>query len=238
MRRMDHVAIAFARVKLDADGHLADDLPCFGCDYNLRTQRPDGACSECGQEVSISLSADRLLFADHVWLGRLTRGMIWVVVGLAWQIPWSYLGPYVGPLLAWLGLPSSWAPLFDWHGYYVGLIVMLIGWWRITSPEPCRVKVARTDRPRRIVRTVLTLAIVGYYPSIYWYSQGSLPWDERFLLVQVVETLADLSYVLGILLAYHYLARLAGRVPRSDLIRHARCGMGVGRLFGTGVYCV
>ncbi len=41
---------------IDADGHLASDLRCAGCTYNLRGRPVEGECPECGQPVSTAIT--------------------------------------------------------------------------------------------------------------------------------------------------------------------------------------
>jgi MFS family permease len=42
-------------VEFDPDGRLASDLPCAGCDYNLRSRARGDACPECGMTVEATL---------------------------------------------------------------------------------------------------------------------------------------------------------------------------------------
>jgi hypothetical protein len=42
-------------IDLDEQGGLATDLLCWTCDYNLRTQRVDATCPECGTPVAITI---------------------------------------------------------------------------------------------------------------------------------------------------------------------------------------
>lgn len=46
-------------VRLDPNGCVLDNLPCRHCSYNLRTQRYDGRCPECGKPVA--WAAERFL---------------------------------------------------------------------------------------------------------------------------------------------------------------------------------
>ena len=38
-------------VAIDEEGRIASDLPCWSCDYNLRTLTPDADCPECGMPI-------------------------------------------------------------------------------------------------------------------------------------------------------------------------------------------
>lgn len=42
-------------VTVDNQGHIASDLLCWSCDYNLRTLAIDAACPECGMSIATTL---------------------------------------------------------------------------------------------------------------------------------------------------------------------------------------
>lgn len=44
-----------AGIAFDGDGRLTSDLPCWTCEYNLRTLRMDADCPECGTPIAITL---------------------------------------------------------------------------------------------------------------------------------------------------------------------------------------
>jgi hypothetical protein len=76
------------QVALDADGRVAEDLPCIRCEYNLRTLHEEAKCPECGTDVSLSIRGNWLKYSDPGWLTRMARGleltswMVTVPVGL------------------------------------------------------------------------------------------------------------------------------------------------------------
>lgn len=48
-----------ATTPVDTAGHVAGDLPCLQCRYNLRTLATDARCPECGRDVVDTLAAVR-----------------------------------------------------------------------------------------------------------------------------------------------------------------------------------
>ncbi len=52
----------------------AFSVPCARCGYDLRGLSAEGRCPECGEAIERSLRAERLIFADPVWLERIRRG--------------------------------------------------------------------------------------------------------------------------------------------------------------------
>lgn len=91
-------------VRLDAEGRIDIDVHCPACDYNLRMQKVQGACPECGAAVDVVErdDADRLANADPAWLARVRRGTRWLhgaaVAALCGGIP----GVVWGAAALWL----------------------------------------------------------------------------------------------------------------------------------------
>jgi hypothetical protein len=50
-----HWTAFLAYRRIPADARVADDLPCIGCGYNLRSALANGQCPECGRPVGDSL---------------------------------------------------------------------------------------------------------------------------------------------------------------------------------------
>ena len=64
-------------------GTLQADVPCAGCDYNLRgLPKACDACPECGKALDESLYRERLMFANRALLQRIRKGLIVTEVGL------------------------------------------------------------------------------------------------------------------------------------------------------------
>lgn len=65
-----------------ATGRIASDLPCTGCQYNLRTLRTDGRCPECGKEVAASIrESDPTVLRFH-WITGLKGGLDVLFLGI------------------------------------------------------------------------------------------------------------------------------------------------------------
>lgn len=84
-----------AIVPLTRAGRIDADVMCFGCQYNLRTQPPDGRCPECGHSIADSLTSDNAILMPPFWLGQVYRGSVCLAV--AWPtIPLCGLGLIIG----------------------------------------------------------------------------------------------------------------------------------------------
>jgi len=105
----------------DADGRLLVDIRCVKCGYNLRSLRTDGACSECGESVSVSIarsSAPRI--RRRVRVALYSSLGAWLAYSVAFGA--GFMGLPIGavPLVA-TGLVLSFIGLFSSIGSVVGL---------------------------------------------------------------------------------------------------------------------
>lgn len=119
--------------------HIALDVPCAGCGYNLRGLTGEGRCPECHYAVPRSLDPDRLLFADPRWLAAVTRGL--------WMISLSMVCWLLFPFVALVPLMLTRAPA----GGTAPRGLMLIGLGVILL----------------LVGAILTLTLVGVFGATY-----------------------------------------------------------------------
>lgn len=77
----------------DDEGRLRATLRCIPCGYNLRGLALDGVCPECGTPVRQSLLRDDLRLADPVWLRKIQRGLLLLMLAI---------GAVVGTVLAFM----------------------------------------------------------------------------------------------------------------------------------------
>lgn len=128
---------------------------CHRCGYSLRGLPDDGACPECGHSILESLRAPPdLTQLPARWLGRVRVGLIlalagWLGLVIAYALPMAgfWLG-LAGPLS---GLPGGWeyAPLCT---VYASLLVLAVGVWICTPPDPALRPIGRLDESRFLTR--------------------------------------------------------------------------------------
>ncbi len=90
-----------ASAALDEDGRVATDLPCVGCEYDLRTLAPGSRCPECGEPVARSLIPTQLCLSDPAWLQGVSNGLMLVLGGLVFSAcigPTAILTQHAAPL--------------------------------------------------------------------------------------------------------------------------------------------
>jgi serine/threonine protein kinase len=133
-------------------GRLAQSVPCLVCEHDLRWQRQEGNCPECGNPVERSLFEDRLIFSDVGWLRKTSR---WLLLLQLLLFGWVL----VGPLSFWLLVRT--AATFSNQTTdaivllsILGLIMLcsLVSAITFTAPERTRPASTRRDVLRRVAR--------------------------------------------------------------------------------------
>lgn len=64
------------------DTHVASDLPCVGCGYNLRTQPWNGSCPECARPVEASRATMPFRYPSLQAVRRVKQAVALLVIGL------------------------------------------------------------------------------------------------------------------------------------------------------------
>lgn len=149
-----------------------EDLACHRCNYPLRGLDPNGRCPECGLEISVSLSADNLRFADPLWLHAIHLGLVSLIAGIgamAVSIAWSE----AISIFQTRSLPSL--GQLDIGGKIIFAFTMVL---LITQPEPGRSRFEATFSHRRVSRILCALLLLTDLIPLYWIvSQFSLRGD-------------------------------------------------------------
>ena len=202
-------------IRLDDEGRILDDLPCVQCGYNLRTVPVRQQCPECGGAVWTSYHRN-LENANPFWLGRLVRGMKWLmaalVVGMVYRVEW------MTGAIAFHG--------FNYWSIEVGpieLLCFVAGVWCVTSREggePLEGGAKLTPLAAR----ARYVAIAGVVSTMFLWSvrfPGFLfwPWAGAGIFMTLGLIL------LGVVLLIACLRSLVQRLPSQDLDRRLRVFM-------------
>lgn len=208
--------IPTAALMLDASGRLETDVTCRKCGYNLRGLLPDGVCPECATAVGRSLHGDLLRFCDPDWVQKLASGMNWIVAGIVATVALSCAG---GGLA---GALSIWRPgdfvLPMIAAQFIGAMILFVGYWRVTSPDPGRVQTENQLAARRLVRgtQIISLATIPLTPVL----------GASSTLIRATITIArTIVWIVGLLALSIYARQLALRIPDDKLARSTRIVM-------------
>ena len=198
-----------------------EDLPCIRCGYNLRELSPDGRCPECGTPIHRSIHGDLLSAADPAWLTRVSRGFtlikaasvtlasiaLFLVLALTFRAPW---------------IPAIVLRVVLRLGVSVSVILVLLGIFALTTPDP---RVSLTEQPVALRRIVRGAAIAGLLFALLRYGLKLLV-TAGGGVDPLVRSVAGWTF--GCALAFtwvagsFYLARLGERIPDMELAKRTK----------------
>ncbi len=212
---------------------IVADIPCFFCQYNLRTLSIEGTCPECGHAVGECIRTGWLMFSDPRWLAKLRTG----VTIFLW-LPLAVILSYVGFVVYWLlrampATPSDPPDLFVMKivssVFGIGVSsAWLAGIWYLTSPEP----VSRAD-PRRsklpvwirvlnAVSIAVTVIAVLFSFAVFAPNDPGLlfeTWGVASIVVLVTSVAGQGAFAVGLVLLVVHMRRIARREVKKGLAR-------------------
>lgn len=206
---------------------------CIGCGYDLAGLARDGRCPECGTPVERSYAPDMLenrslefLNSLHSGLRIVFFGMIGIIcltaVSVAAVITAQILSP--GALAAIQLVATILTTALS--------LVILLGWWRITTPDPARVGGGLDVRPRQVLRVTL---IAGLAVSVCMLALQPFVRPEQLdvttatgALYAVLQLLSLVAWGVQFFAAMLYFRWLARRIPDPKLESDAKRFMWLG----------
>ena len=192
---------------------IAQDVACRKCGYNLRGLTPSMRCPECGTAVGYSLQGDLLRFCDPNWVDTLRRGVAMIIGGVAViflgilvTIPLAFAVADTNPELIVILMAAA---------VVVGYVLMTVGWWFLTQPDPSGIGEDQYGTARKIIRVAL---IVGIAQSLLALVVAFASVDEGLMMgLSVVILLAAVVGVVGLFAELSYLKDIALRIPDQKL---------------------
>jgi hypothetical protein len=174
-------------------------------------------CPECGLAVGYSLQGDLLQFSDPDWVDNLGKG--------AQMIVWGIVGIILAGIIAGVLGASRGGQTAAGMAVIVGLImiggwiVITLGWWMLTQPDPSGLGEERYGTARKIIRIAL---IVGIANQLLSMIIQVAPLDPGvYMMFAVLSALAGLVGVVGIFAQLIYLEKITRRIPDDRLSSRA-----------------
>jgi hypothetical protein len=192
---------------------IAKDFDCIVCGSSLRGLEVDVACPNCGASVGQSLS-EPLRNAPGGWLRMLARGA-WItfagaaifVIGRGAAVPLT------------IELLGNGVFSFLLYAAAIGKLIMIVGSWILTEPNPTGIGEDRYGSAREFVRAALTIALVDMFLG---YVAPGLKMMPRSPWVRFgIKTTTGLLAASGQVVLLYYLGSLALRIPSVWLARLA-----------------
>jgi hypothetical protein len=193
---------------------VTTDIRCRKCGYNLRGLGTDARCPECGVAVAASISGDLLRYCDPDWVALLAQGskiiiagFIVIFLGIITSIALFFaIGPgssVVGPL-----------------GIFAGNVLIVIGSWLITTPDPSGVGEDKYGTVRKTIRVTLLIGAIN--TLIAMIVQFAPPPPMAAQMIFVIGEVAGIVGVVGLFAELQYYEKLADRIPDPRLSKRAR----------------
>ena len=194
-----------------ADHVILDvDTPCRRCGYNLRGLSTDGLCPECATPAGLSALGDLLRFSDPEWLDRfLYRGVRLII----WGVVVLILGTIAGGLVAVaVGVPGlAHLPALAGH------VLMLVGSWLMTAPDPSGIGEDRYGMFRKTIRIGVVVAASN---SLLDLANTFAP-DPMQVVIRIAAYGAVVFGIVAFIATMQYLRRLSQRIPDDKLAARA-----------------
>jgi hypothetical protein len=190
------------------------DQPCRKCGYNVRGLATDNRCPECGTPVGFSFHGDLLQFCDPGWVETLYRGARAFIIGIAVIILSAIAVVVLGAATGSQGVALLMAV-----GVVIGWILVYLGWWWMTEPDPSGLGEDKYGTARKIIRISLLAGIVEQVLQQVQRQIGVSPSLEVGL--QVIGFALGVVGVIGAFAQFNYLKKLARRIPDMALSNRA-----------------
>ncbi len=217
------------------DRHIDEDVACKQCGYNLRTLSVDGHCPECNTAVHHSLVGYYLGHAPPEWVRRLSRGVLFLIIGaILSALAGLVIGGWVA-IQAFLRSGGSFGgqfPGFDLRSLTLAgtlvslpaLVFQTMGllWLTTRNPSDPPGEAFGPARPwlRGSIALLVGVALLGWVPGLL--PDLLLPTVTRGWLSAAIQPVSGGAFALVLVLLMWHLGQLMARIPRPGLARFAR----------------
>ncbi len=201
---------------------------CIHCGYRLDGLHAAGICPECGRLIEDSLQGLLLRFASPEYLREVLSGLSLYLNGILAMVAVMALGfagnmyspnnATIGAAITALGLIPS--------------VMMILGFWKFTAPDPGYVGQETPDDARRIARISLVVNAVmtaigavfeflGYAGKPTNLLGGGMPlW---VLLIGAILILVGLvTWVAQFFAGLKYTSWMMSRIPDEELVKRCK----------------
>lgn len=202
-------------------GVVESDRGCIQCSYNLKGLAKAGVCPECGRAVMDSLRGILLQFASREYVKKLDSGLALVLYGILLQIIVVVVGRFVA---SGIGVPGV-ELLLAVATVGVSLMILL-GYFRYSEPDPGFVGTGVPDGSRRVLRvTVVVQACVSGIQLVFQVlliGNIAMPLEILGLILLGSMLISMAAWLAQFLAVMNYTAWIASRVPDQFIVNRSK----------------
>lgn len=211
---------------------------CIHCSYKLDGLSASGVCPECGQPIEDSLKGLLLRFASPAYLREVSTGLSLYLNGILVMIVTSVLAGIAA--FALRGSPAAMA-----GATLLGLVpqvMMLLGFWKYTAPDPGYVGQENPNNPRQIARIALVVSAVATLISASLQfagyttgftipgaggtggagGAGAVVFSTAMLVGVVVGLVAAVAWIAQFFAGLQYTKWMMSRIPDEELVTRTK----------------
>ena len=202
-------------------------VACRQCSYVLQGLSKTGQCPECGRPVADSLDAFSLRTAAKTYLDALHSGLSLVLNGILAQIVLTiglFIAVFAAAAAGAGGRGTLLVQLLGSFGSLAIGIVILLGWWRASEPDPGEAAWEDPTAARKVLR--VALAASAGVALLSFLVQGSIllagPVGALVLFNGGLNLISIAASVTGFFASMIYVSKLAPRIPNMKATRRAK----------------
>ncbi len=207
---------------------VSESRPCIRCSYELQGLSMSGNCPECGASVASSFHGMYLRYASPDYISTLQTGFTLALHAILLQVVAviiAFLGAFW--LSSAMGLANSNAYMGRLVSVLLGVpisVMSLMGYWRLTQPDPGFAGREKSDSSRRVIRTAVgvqaLLSTVGLLAGLVSMSSSSGTSVDSVSVP--IAMLSNLVFAVQFFAMMNYLIWLAKRIPDEVAIDRAK----------------
>lgn len=212
-----------------------DDSLCNKCSYSLRGLPVTGRCPECGTPVEHSLRGFMLQYASADYLNKIQSGLSLVLNGILLSIIFGVLGMVVSAATGGGNSAGGmWLQVLIQLLGLIPAIMILLGYWRFSEPDPGFVGRETPGAARQYLRAAVcvqagaqAVSLLVSLAAVMFVMTGGAPnaAGAGLIAIGILALLAGLANLIAWLVQFfsvmHYMRWMGRRIPDLHLINRS-----------------